>query len=64
MQAGTMLAFHFSIPFLFYDFVYLRLFKGLAFSYLLDYWYLTSFSIVPWVLFPWAAAKALRSKGG
>lgn len=55
MRSALWLAFYFSIPFLAYDFIYLQLYKELPFSYLMDYWYLTAFSVVPWIIFPLSA---------
>ena len=51
-QTAILLAFYFSVPFLIYDFIYLRLFKELPLFYLIDYWYLTIFSAPPWMIFP------------
>lgn len=52
MQTAVILAFYFSVPFLVYDFIYLHLYKELPLDYLIDYWYLTMFSVTPWVIFP------------
>lgn len=60
MRAALWLAFYFSVPFLAYDFIYLHLFKGLHFSYLANYWYLTAFSVVPWIVFPLIAVGLKR----
>jgi hypothetical protein len=35
---------------LLYDFIYLKLYLGKDFSYLLDYWYLTFFSPIPYLV--------------
>jgi len=51
-QASLIVAFYFSVPFLFYDYVYLAAYKGLGYQYLRDYWYLTGFSVLPWLVFP------------
>lgn len=56
-KTAFMLAFYFSFPFHIYDFIYLYLYKHLPISYLLNYWYLTFFSIVPWVVFPIIAMR-------
>jgi hypothetical protein len=50
--ASLVVAFHTSIPLLVYDFIYFVLFLNKGESYLLDYWYLTFFSIIPWIIFP------------
>ncbi len=50
--ASLGVAFHTSVPLLIYDFIYLVLFLNKGAKYLLDYWYLTFFSIIPWIIFP------------
>ncbi len=52
VQAAWVVAFYFSVPFLVYDFIYLCLYLRHDLSYLLDYWYLTVFSVIPWLSFP------------
>lgn len=52
LNAALWLAFYFSIPLLIYEFIYFHLFKDLPLSYLVDYWYLTAFSVAPWIIFP------------
>ena len=50
--AGFVVAFYFSIPFFVYDYIYIFLYLNKPISYLIDYWYLTLFSIIPWLSFP------------
>ena len=50
--AGFFVAFYFSIPFLVYDYIYIFLYLNKSYIYLIDYWYLTFFSIIPWINFP------------
>jgi hypothetical protein len=55
--SGFISAFYFSVPFLVYDFIYLYSFKGEGITYLVKYWYLTGFSILPWFVFPVVGLK-------
>jgi len=50
--ASLAVAFHTSVPLLVYDFIYFVLYLDKDPGYLLDYWYLTFFSIIPWIVFP------------
>lgn len=50
--ASLGVAFQTSVPLLVYDFIYIFLYLNKGTRYLLDYWYLTFFSIIPWILFP------------
>ena len=45
-------AFYFSVPFLVYDYAYLGMHEGHGLGYLVDYWYLSLFSLLPWFVFP------------
>jgi hypothetical protein len=46
-----------TLPLLIYDFIFLHLFIGLSFEYLIDYWYLTFFTPMPFlILLPIAGA--------
>jgi hypothetical protein len=56
-KSALILAFYFSVPFHTYDFIYLHLYKQEPISYLLNYWYLTFFSVVPWIVFPIIAIR-------
>jgi hypothetical protein len=62
MRAALVVAAYFSIPFLLYDFIYIGLYLDKPWSYLLDYWYLTAFSAVPWMTFP-LTTLLLRGRG-
>jgi hypothetical protein len=45
-------ALYFVIPFQTYDFIYIYIYQGKSILYLLDYWYLTFFSLIPILVFP------------
>ena len=52
LYGGFVVAFYFSIPFLVYDYIYIFLYLNKSYHYFIDYWYLTFFSIIPWINFP------------
>lgn len=49
-RASIISASYLSFLLLFYDFIYLKLHLGNSFNYLVDYWYLTIFSPIPFVI--------------
>ncbi|WP_370088305.1 hypothetical protein [Ekhidna sp.] len=51
-QVAWWMSVYFSVPFLIYDYIYLVLYQGKDWIYLLDYWYLTFFTFIPWIIFP------------
>lgn len=60
--ASLGVAFQISIPLLVYDFIYIVLFLNKGAHYLLDYWYLTFFSVIPWIIFPAMACIIKRKR--
>ena len=59
---GFWLALYFSLPFLLLDASYCGLYLGRGTGFFRQYWYLTIFYVVPWVLYLpmglWAARRA------
>lgn len=49
-KAAAISASYFAFVLLFYDFIYLNLYLGKGLNYLLDYWYLTFFSPIPYAI--------------
>ena len=49
-KAAVISASYFAFVLLFYDFIYLKLYLGKGPNYLLDYWYLTFFSPIPYAI--------------
>jgi hypothetical protein len=45
-------AFYISVPLFFYDLVYCGLYLGRGANFLTEYWYLTAYYILPWLIFP------------
>ena len=45
-------AFYISAPLFFYDLIYCGFYLGHGTSFLTNYWYLTVYYILPWIIFP------------
>jgi hypothetical protein len=52
LVASRWWAFYISFPLFIYDLLYAGIFLGHGLNFLLDYWYLTVYYILPWLLFP------------
>jgi len=59
MRSALIIAFYFSVPFLIYDYIFLGIHKEYGLAYLSEFWFLSGFSVLPWLIFP---AVALRMK--
>ena len=46
------LAFYFTVPLAFYDWVYCGLYLGHGGQFISRYWYLSVYYLIPWILFP------------
>jgi hypothetical protein len=56
------LSFYFTVPLALYDFLYCGFYLGEGMKFLLTYWYLTIYYIVPWILFPLIAVRLNRKE--
>ena len=63
IRAAFLGAFYASVPLLIYDSIYLGVHLGYGFTFLGEYWYLTAFYFVPWIVIPIVGAKLSRSAG-
>ncbi len=65
MTRAIALAFHFTVPLFLYDLAYCGFHLGHGIAFVVPYWYLTAYYVVPWVLFPptalWLDAAEARS---
>jgi len=62
-RGALWIAFYFTVPLLVYDLIYLGLYKQLGFSFIVPYWYLSIFYVIPWlVTFGVVAAGAVRPR--
>ena len=50
MQVALWIAFYFTVPLAIYDFVYCGLVLGHGSRFLVDFWYLTVYYVIPWPL--------------
>ena len=63
MGRAVALAFWFTVPLFLYDLAYCGVRLGHGLGFVVPYWYLTAYYVVPWVLFP-ATALWLERSGG
>jgi len=52
MQVALWIAFYFTVPLAVYDSVYCGLVLGFGVRFLLEFWYLTVYYVIPWLLAP------------
>jgi hypothetical protein len=68
-RRAVALAFYFTVPLFLYDLAYCGIHLGHGLGFVVPYWYLTAYYVVPWVLFPATALgidrlEARASAGG
>lgn len=52
IASSLWLSFYFAVPLFFYDLIYCGIYLGHGLSFLWDYWYLTVYYILPWLMYP------------
>ena len=52
LESSLWWSFYISIPLFIYDTLYVGIYLGNGINFLWDYWYLTVYYLLPWVLFP------------
>jgi hypothetical protein len=52
MRVALWIAFYFTVPLAVYDYVYCGLVLGFGLRFLLEFWYLTVYYVIPWILAP------------
>ena len=55
------LAFWFTVPLAFYDWLVCGVWLGHGLRFVVLYWYLSAFYVIPWILFPWLAHRSAGS---
>jgi hypothetical protein len=55
LRVALWLAFYFTVPLAFYDWLYCGLYLGHGIQFIYRYWYLTVYYAIPWVLMPLVA---------
>ena len=63
MQVALWIAFYFTVPLAVYDYVYCGLVLGFGVRFLLEFWYLTVYYVIPWLLGPGIAWLINRGAG-
>lgn len=46
------LSFYITVPLFLYDLIYCGIYLGYSISFLWEYWYLTVYYVLPWLIFP------------
>ena len=64
LTVALWLAFYFTIPLAFYDWLYCGLYLGHGIQFISRYWYLTVYYAIPWVLLPVTALLLDRMRSG
>lgn len=62
MTVALWLAFYFTVPLAFYDWLYCGWYLGHGGAFLTRYWYLTVYYVVPWLLLPAVAVLLERAE--
>ena len=58
------LSFYFTAPLVVYDWLYCGLYRGHGLGFFTDFWYLTLYYIIPWLLLPATAMLLNKSSAG
>jgi uncharacterized membrane protein len=53
-------AFYFTIPLLIYDSIYCGLYLGYGIQFITEFWFLSVYYVIPWILFPLIAVVLNR----
>lgn len=61
LKLSLWMAFYFTVPLAFYDWLYCGLLLGHGFSFVVKYWFLSVYYIIPWLVIP-ACALVLNSR--
>lgn len=57
LRTSLLIAFYASIPLVIYDTIYIGFYLNKGLGFFVDYWYLTVFYFVPWIIMPLVAIK-------
>ena len=52
LKVAVWLAFYFTVPFAFYDWLYCGVYLGYGTAFLWRFWYLSVYYLVPWIVLP------------
>jgi hypothetical protein len=68
-RRAVLLAFYCTVPIFLYDYAYCGLYVGHGVPFIVRYWYLTTYYVIPWLMYPatarWLdAIRALDARAG
>jgi len=55
------MAFYFTVPLAVYDWLYCGVYLGSGFQFIIQYWYLSVYYVIPWILLPFVALALNRT---
>ena len=64
MRVALWLAFYFTVPLALYDWLCCGLYEGHGAGFLTEYWYLSVYYLIPWILLPGVARALDRGQAG
>jgi len=62
LTVSLWMAFYFTVPLAIYDWLYCGIGQGSGILFLVHYWYLTAYYIIPWILLPLVALALNRTR--
>jgi hypothetical protein len=64
LMVALWMAFYFTVPLALYDWIYCGVYLGYGLNFFVEFWYLTAYYIIPWLLLPASAVllNGLRAK--
>lgn len=55
IHKSIVLSFYFTVPFCVYDYLYCGIYLGNGLKFIIPYWYLSIYYIIPWLMVPFTA---------
>jgi len=60
LAVSLWMAFYFTVPLAFYDWLYCGIYLGSGLRFIFQYWYLSVYYVIPWILLPLVALALNR----
>jgi len=60
LTVSRWMAFYFTVPLAFYDWLYCGIYLGSGLRFIVQYWYLSVYYVIPWILLPVVASSLNR----
>ena len=64
LRASLWLAFYFTVPLAIYDWIYCGVYLGHGMEFIGQFWYLSVYYIIPWIVFPLIAVSIKSERHG